>query len=232
MLTDPADCGPVTLALCQDVQAEAYRLSRELLRGARLDAAPRPSDRRTNSTAAIAALQPGEEAADHRRRRRALFAGASATLTHFAEAARHSGRARRRPASHRCRPTIRSTWARSASPARRPPTRLAEQADVVLAVGTRLQDFTTGSWALFKNDRQDDHRRSTCSSSMPSKHRALAAGLADAEAGLKMIAADVGGYQAPDDWVRAGQRQPGKMARRRRARDRRRPTPSCRPTRR
>ena len=30
--------------------------------------------------------------------------------------------------------------------------RLAEEADVVLAVGTRLQDFTTGSWALFKND--------------------------------------------------------------------------------
>ena len=24
VLTDPADCGPVTLALCQDVQAEAY----------------------------------------------------------------------------------------------------------------------------------------------------------------------------------------------------------------
>ena len=27
---------------------------------------------------------------------------------------------------------------------------LAEQADLVLAVGSRLQDFTTGSWALFK----------------------------------------------------------------------------------
>ena len=29
---------------------------------------------------------------------------------------------------------------------------LAEEADLVLAVGTRLQDFTTGSWALFKAD--------------------------------------------------------------------------------
>ena len=28
---------------------------------------------------------------------------------------------------------------------------LAAEADVVLAVGTRLQDFTTGSWALFRN---------------------------------------------------------------------------------
>jgi len=28
---------------------------------------------------------------------------------------------------------------------------LAAQADVVLAIGTRLQDFTTGSWALFRD---------------------------------------------------------------------------------
>ena len=28
---------------------------------------------------------------------------------------------------------------------------MAERADLVLAVGTRLSDFTTGSWALFRN---------------------------------------------------------------------------------
>src|SRR6185503_7406625 len=27
----------------------------------------------------------------------------------------------------------------------------ARSADVILAVGTRMQDFTTGSWALFQN---------------------------------------------------------------------------------
>ena len=45
VLTDPAECGPVTLSLCQDVQAEAYDYPEEFLRGARLDAsaaAPRP----------------------------------------------------------------------------------------------------------------------------------------------------------------------------------------------
>ena len=35
---------------------------------------------------------------------------------------------------------------------------LAAEADVVLAVGTRLQDFTTGSWALFR-DPAAAHRR-------------------------------------------------------------------------
>ncbi|MBP0575885.1 3D-(3,5/4)-trihydroxycyclohexane-1,2-dione acylhydrolase (decyclizing), partial [Mycobacterium tuberculosis] len=29
--------------------------------------------------------------------------------------------------------------------------RVCQEADLILAVGTRLQDFTTGSWALFKN---------------------------------------------------------------------------------
>ena len=43
---------------------------------------------------------------------------------------------------------------------------LAEEADVVLAVGTRLQDFTTGSQALFKN-RGAASSLSTCRASMP-----------------------------------------------------------------
>ena len=30
---------------------------------------------------------------------------------------------------------------------------LAEEADVVVAVGTRLQDFTTGSWSVFGNEQ-------------------------------------------------------------------------------
>lgn len=32
-----------------------------------------------------------------------------------------------------------------------PANRLAEEADLIIAIGTRLQDFTTGSWTLFKN---------------------------------------------------------------------------------
>ena len=31
---------------------------------------------------------------------------------------------------------------------------LAESADVVIAIGTRLQDFTTGSWTTFARDAQ------------------------------------------------------------------------------
>ena len=46
VLTDPADCGPVTLAFCQDVQAEAYDYPRKLLRGAAAShASPSPGCR-------------------------------------------------------------------------------------------------------------------------------------------------------------------------------------------
>ncbi len=35
---------------------------------------------------------------------------------------------------------------------------LCAEADLVLGVGTRFQDFTTGSWSLFKNPRRQADR--------------------------------------------------------------------------
>src|ERR1700712_3853193 len=76
---------------------------------------------------------------------------------------------RPRPARAAWRGTTRSTSARSASPGRPPRTTArarprgppgppaandcAREADLVLAVGTRLQDFTTGSHTLFAQAR-------------------------------------------------------------------------------
>ena len=52
--------------------------------------------------------------------------------------------------------------------------RLAAEADLVLAVGTRLQDFTTGSWTVFRNE---DLRIVAVNAARfdAVKHRALAA---------------------------------------------------------
>ena len=58
----------------------------------------------------------------------------------------------------------------------RRPTPLCATADVILAVGTRLQDFTTGSWALFTGPGRAHRRAQHRSSSTPRKHRAAAAG--------------------------------------------------------
>jgi 3D-(3,5/4)-trihydroxycyclohexane-1,2-dione acylhydrolase (decyclizing) len=76
---------------------------------------------------------------------------------------------------------------------------LAEEADVVLAVGTRLQDFTTGSWALFKNEDLkiiglnvqpfDAH-----------KHNALPL-VGDALVGLQALDAALMGWQVDSAWT-------------------------------
>jgi 3D-(3,5/4)-trihydroxycyclohexane-1,2-dione acylhydrolase (decyclizing) len=128
-----------------------------------------------------------------------LYSDASTTLTHFAEAYRI--------------PVAETQAGKSSLPADHPLNMgaigvngsaaanvLAQQADVILAVGTRLQDFTTGSWALFQNDRKTIIALNTQLFDA-TKHCALPL-LGDADAGLKMIAADIGAYRAPDDWVK------------------------------
>ena len=73
VLTDPAECGPVTLAFCQDVQTEAYDYPVTLLRRARASPAPRRARTRARSPRPPRLLARGQEAARRLRRRRALF---------------------------------------------------------------------------------------------------------------------------------------------------------------
>jgi 3D-(3,5/4)-trihydroxycyclohexane-1,2-dione acylhydrolase (decyclizing) len=74
----------------------------------------------------------------------------------------------------------------------------AQEADVVLAVGTRLADFTTGSWALFKNP----DRRFIGLNVQPfdaAKHRALPL-VSDARLGVAALDAALGDWTAPAQW--------------------------------
>ena len=76
---------------------------------------------------------------------------------------------------------------------------LAEAADLVLAVGSRLQDFTTGSWALFKNDGL----KIVGLNIQPfdaTKHHGLPL-VADARVGLEALDAALGHWKAPKAWL-------------------------------
>ena len=187
----------MTLALCQDVQAEAFdypeqffapRLWHVRRRHARM---PANSQQRPR-----AARRQG--AADHRRRRRALLRGRP--MRSLASPRRTAFRLRKpRRARARCRTIIPAISAPSASPARRPRTRRAKAADVILAVGTRLQDFTTGSWTLFRNPA----RRLIGLNVQPfdaTKHHMLPL-VADARAGLTALDAALAGHRAPARWL-------------------------------
>lgn len=148
-LLDPEHCGPATLALPQDVQTFAYDYP-EAFFAPRVHRIRRPQSDPWELKAAIAALAGAE--------RPLIIAGggvhyadACARLADFAQAhgvpvAETQAGKGALPEVHPCAMgAIGVTGSEAAN-------RLAEQADVILAVGTRLQDFTTGSRALFERD--------------------------------------------------------------------------------
>ena len=74
---------------------------------------------------------------------------------------------------------------------------------MILAVGTRLQDFTTGSWALFQNPGKTIIGLNTQVFDA-TKHRALPL-VADARVGLEELAANLAGWAAPKAWTQTAQ---------------------------
>jgi 3D-(3,5/4)-trihydroxycyclohexane-1,2-dione acylhydrolase (decyclizing) len=76
--------------------------------------------------------------------------------------------------------------------------RIAAEADGVLAVGTRLQDFTTGSWTVFG----EGTRIIGCNAARydAGKHNSVPL-VGDARECLAELEAALAGWQAPDTWV-------------------------------
>jgi 3D-(3,5/4)-trihydroxycyclohexane-1,2-dione acylhydrolase (decyclizing) len=146
VLTDPALCGPVTLALPQDVQTMAADFPAEFFAPAPIVFhAPPPDDTALERAAAVlrAARRPLLIAGGG-----VLYGLATDALRAFVEAHRvpvaetQAGKGAL-PWDH---PLQQGAIGVTGSPAA---NALAREADVVLAVGTRLQDFITGSHSLF-----------------------------------------------------------------------------------
>jgi 3D-(3,5/4)-trihydroxycyclohexane-1,2-dione acylhydrolase (decyclizing) len=192
-MTDPADCGPVTLAFCQDVQAEAFDWPAEFF-------APKEWHRRRPRPG----LREVKVAADAIRSARrplivagggVLYAGATEALKSFAE--KHNVPVGETQAGKSSMPwdhplNLGSIGVTGSSAT----NAVAEQADVIVALGTRLQDFTTGSWALFRHP----DRRIVAVNVTPydaHKHNALPL-IADAKLALEELSGLLGDWRAPD----------------------------------
>jgi len=83
----------------------------------------------------------------------------------------------------------------------------AERADVILAVGTRLQDFTTGSWTAFAKDAKIIGLNVGRHDAM--KHMSLPV-VGDALEGLGLIHSALDAHKAPADWLAQCQTERGK----------------------
>ena len=140
VLTDPADCGPVTLALPQDVQAEAFDYPERLLRAARAPApAPGARSRPARAAAAAASTAPSGRSSSP----------AAASTTPLAEPAlapspsATASRSRETQAGKGSLPWDHPLPRRRdrRAPARPPPTRSPPTPTSSSRVGTRLADF-------------------------------------------------------------------------------------------
>ncbi|PBC05627.1 3D-(3,5/4)-trihydroxycyclohexane-1,2-dione acylhydrolase (decyclizing) [Mesorhizobium sp. WSM3860] len=196
VLTDPAECGPVTLSLCQDVQAEAYDYPESLF-AERVWMPRRLRPDRNELAAAVAALKGAKKplviAGGG-----VLYSQASGELAKLVQGAgipvcETQGGKSSLPDDHPLNMAAVGVTGTSAA------NRLAEEADVVLAVGTRLQDFTTGSWALFKNAGKTIIGLNTQVFDA-GKHWALPL-VADAAEGLSELSAALKGWKAPSAWT-------------------------------
>ncbi|NMD09023.1 MAG: 3D-(3,5/4)-trihydroxycyclohexane-1,2-dione acylhydrolase (decyclizing) [Phyllobacteriaceae bacterium] len=148
-MLDPADCGPAFLGLPQDVQGWSYDYPEEFF-AARVHhirrAAPDELDVRQAAGVLRAAQRPVIIAGGG-----VQYSGATAELLRFAE--RHNMPvvetiAGRTNLIHGHRLNIGPVGVTGSNSA----NTVAAQADCIVAVGTRLQDFTTGSWTAFDRD--------------------------------------------------------------------------------
>ncbi len=189
-MLDPADCGPAFIGLCQDTQEIAFDYPEAFFEPV-VHRIPRPRPDRARLQEAADLLKDSK--------RPLIVAGggvryslAEADLAAFAEA--HGIPVAETIAGrgllvhdHPCNIGPLGVIGSSSANA------LAAEADAVLAVGTRLQDFTTGSWTVFRPEtriialnaaRLDAH-----------KHRALPV-VGDALEGLKELGEALGDWRA------------------------------------
>jgi len=196
VLTSPSDCGAVTLALPQDVQAEAYDYPEELFRK-RVWLIRRPEPDAASFARALEAIRAS--------RKPFLVAGGGVLFSEASEAL-----------AKFCASTgipIGETQAGKGSvPYNHPQSvgavgatgtltanRLARDADLVIGVGTRYSDFTTASMTAFQNPAVRFLNINTAEFDA-CKVSAIPV-VADARAALERLSAALAGYRVEDGYA-------------------------------
>jgi len=195
-MLDPEDCGPAFIGLPQDIQAEAFDFPTRFFE-------PRLWEIR----------RPGPDLGEVDRAA-ATISGASKPLIIAGGGVRYSGAEHDlRDFAQRRRIPIVETVAGKGTVTWDDPVyagpigvtgstsanELAADADVVLAVGTRLQDFTTGSWTVFQNPEVRIVALNVGRFDS-TKHMAIPV-VADAKRGLHDLDLTLADWSAPSDWM-------------------------------
>jgi 3D-(3,5/4)-trihydroxycyclohexane-1,2-dione acylhydrolase (decyclizing) len=196
VLTDPADTGAVTIALPQDVQAEAYDWPEELF-ARRVWHVPRPVPEPAALARAAALLRRAERplvvAGGG-----VIYAEATGALRRLAEATgipvadTQAGKGALAWDHPQAAGGVGATGSAAANA-------LARDADVVLGIGTRYSDFTTASRTAFQNP---DVRfvNLNIAAFDAAKHAGVML-VADARAGLDALTGALAGYHVEESYA-------------------------------
>ncbi|MBC7707504.1 MAG: 3D-(3,5/4)-trihydroxycyclohexane-1,2-dione acylhydrolase (decyclizing) [Rhodoferax sp.] len=196
VMADPATCGPVCLALPQDVQTHAFDCPTVFLHPAPLRFRRAAADVRDLADAAL--LLRGAQ-------RPLIVAGGGVLYSQAWQALDTFARKHGIPVVETQAGKSSLAWDHplnlgavgvTGSPAA---NSAARDADVVLAVGTRLQDFTTGSHTLFGTARI----LSLNVQVLDARKRQNTALVADAQTGLNQLSAAVADWRADATWTDA-----------------------------
>ena len=196
VLTDPAECGPVTLALPQDVQAEAYDYPETFFR---------PRCWRWRRAAPDPVQLADAAAAMAQARAPLIIAGGGVHYSLACDALAGFATRHRVPVAETQAGKGALAWDHPYSLGAIGVTgvaaanALAAEADVILAIGSRLSDFTTASRSLLRNPSATLIQLNAASFDA-AKHGALSL-VADAQAGLAALDRAVGAWTAPEAWV-------------------------------
>ncbi|MEM6666297.1 MAG: 3D-(3,5/4)-trihydroxycyclohexane-1,2-dione acylhydrolase (decyclizing) [Pseudomonadota bacterium] len=194
-LLDPADCGPAFLGLPQDVQGWAYDYPLALFeeKTHRIRRITPDADEIADAAAMLKSAERPVIIAGGG----VQYSGAVADLTAFAEARNIpvmetiAGRANMLATHPLNIGPVGVTGSDSANA-------IAEKADVILSVGSRLQDFTTGSWTAFAKDARFISLNAARHDA--GKHMSLPV-VGDAKLGLGALDAALGDYKAAPSWT-------------------------------
>ena len=201
-MLDPATCGPAFIGLPQDVQAESFDYP-EVFFEKVVHTIIRPRADATELKNAAEALKNAK--------RPLIIAGGG---VHYSLAEKELAAF---AAAHNI-PVVETVAGKASLLASHPlnagpvgvtgcesANNLAAQADVVVALGTRLQDFTTGSWTIFSNEQTKFIGVNTVRFDAI-KHRSLPV-VGDARETLADLAAQLGNWRSDDSWSKFAQQE-------------------------
>ena len=201
-MIDPADCGPACISLCQDIQGETYDYPEDFfIEKVHNIRRPKPDDFQVkeavekikNSKNPIIISGGG-----------VFYSDAMEDLSNFA--VKHNipvtqtvmgYSTMKRDHSHFLGP-IGGLGGKAAN-------NFAKKTDLAIAVGTKLGDFTTGSWANFENPKFSLVSINVARFDA-NKHMSLSI-VADAKVSLNELSLALGNWKASDDWYQKSRKE-------------------------